>query len=291
MESINDHSEFNAVFTKDYDGTIRITQADKCFIKIIDASKECIGNDITQILNKTDASMIKYYFEQYQGRRYYTTLIREHCGALLLIDAVICFNSINITGTIIDYSNNLKLSMNGLENESEAIVNSYIIACGRIKKVSGLYLFSDINESLVMLMRHNRISRETILHSGVFLNCMKRHLSSAGIISHREKDKEYYYIAGFYPIIYQGMVRELQFFIIPFESSGLENEEVLEQLTPRESTILRLSAEGFDIPKIASCLNISDSTVKTIFYSSFRKINVRTKTEAILKFYGLLRNE
>ncbi len=291
MEPINKYSEFNAVFAKDYDGTIRITQADKCFIKIINASKDCIGSDITQVMNKNDASMIKYYFEQYQGHRYYTTLIREHCGALLLIDAVICFNSINITGTIVDYSNNLKLSMDGLKNESEAIVNNYIIACGRIKKVSGLYLFSDINESLVMLMRHNRMSRETILHSSIFLNCMRRRISSAGIIKHCEKDREYYYIAGFYPIVCQGMVRELQFFIIPFESSALENEEVLGQLTPRESTILRLSAEGFDIPKIAASLNISDSTVKTIFYSSFRKINVRTKTEAILKFYGLLRND
>lgn len=311
-------TEFNAVFEKDFSGKIILKSSDEAFLHLNSLNSENIGQDITGILSKTEAELCDYYYSCYQGRRYYLSFVRNYPNynnILWMVDAVIDFNTINLNGILLDSSSNDLSDIFASHNESEKIINSYILACGRIKLTKNSAYFSDINDYLTILLKQNRISKSCILNSCIYRNCIQRRISSVGMIRYFSEcgfrpisayengavdinpndcrcqietcSMEYHYIVGLYPFIIDNEVSEIQFFLIPFDSAGIISEDVIETLTPRENTILRLTAEGLNLSEIAHTLCISEHTAKTILYNSFRKINVSNKTEAVLKFYGL----
>lgn len=61
-----------------------------------------------------------------------------------------------------------------------------------------------------------------------------------------------------------------------------ENAHLIEDLTEREATVLRLIAEGMNNDEIAELLVVSLSTVKTHVNHIFRKLGVSDRTQAAL---------
>jgi DNA-binding NarL/FixJ family response regulator len=59
-----------------------------------------------------------------------------------------------------------------------------------------------------------------------------------------------------------------------------------EQLSPREQEILECLAKGFLYKEIGEALAISVETVRSHLSSIYRKLHVRTRTEAVIKFLG-----
>jgi two-component system, NarL family, response regulator YdfI len=60
-------------------------------------------------------------------------------------------------------------------------------------------------------------------------------------------------------------------------------EELPEELTPRETDVLRLLAEGFGNREIANRLNISEHTIKFHIRSILGKLRASTRTEAVTR--------
>lgn len=58
----------------------------------------------------------------------------------------------------------------------------------------------------------------------------------------------------------------------------------LEQLTPRETEILNLLSKGFRYKEIAEQLFISRETVRTHIRNIYEKLEVRSNTEAVIKY-------
>jgi DNA-binding NarL/FixJ family response regulator len=58
----------------------------------------------------------------------------------------------------------------------------------------------------------------------------------------------------------------------------------LEQLTPRESEVLKLLAQGFRYQEIADTLGNSISTVRAHVHSIYRKLHVHSRGRAVAKF-------
>ena len=60
-----------------------------------------------------------------------------------------------------------------------------------------------------------------------------------------------------------------------------EHDDVLEKLTNRERTIIRLISQGAQNKDVAEQLHISNHTVKTHLYSAFRKTKARNRIELV----------
>jgi two-component system, NarL family, nitrate/nitrite response regulator NarL len=52
-------------------------------------------------------------------------------------------------------------------------------------------------------------------------------------------------------------------------------------LTPRESTVLALAAEGYSTREIATRLGVASATVKTHLHSAYHKLHVRDRASAV----------
>lgn len=65
-------------------------------------------------------------------------------------------------------------------------------------------------------------------------------------------------------------------------SLNAETEAVLSPLTPRETQILKLIAEGYLNKQIAATLDISEQTIKNHVTSILRKLNANARTEAVV---------
>jgi DNA-binding NarL/FixJ family response regulator len=65
-------------------------------------------------------------------------------------------------------------------------------------------------------------------------------------------------------------------------SNHLENSQNSAELHPREVEVLTLAAKGVGNKKIGDRLGISERTVQTHMVNIFRKLNVTTRTEAVL---------
>jgi DNA-binding NarL/FixJ family response regulator len=68
-----------------------------------------------------------------------------------------------------------------------------------------------------------------------------------------------------------------------FHQAG-PSEDVSENLTPRELEILQLLVAGCFFKEIADQLNISGETVRTHINHIYRKLHVRSRTEAVVKY-------
>ena len=65
------------------------------------------------------------------------------------------------------------------------------------------------------------------------------------------------------------------------QSEGIE--DLAEELTPRETSVLRLLAEGLGNREIANRLNISEHTIKFHIRSILSKLQASTRTEAVTR--------
>ncbi len=73
--------------------------------------------------------------------------------------------------------------------------------------------------------------------------------------------------------------------IFSFQEPVASAAEV-EELSPRETEILELLAQGFANKEIAERLGVSDGTVRWHLRHIYHKLHVRSRTEAALKFHS-----
>ncbi|HKB89966.1 MAG TPA: response regulator transcription factor [Opitutaceae bacterium] len=59
----------------------------------------------------------------------------------------------------------------------------------------------------------------------------------------------------------------------------------LQSLTPREAEVLGLLAQGYVSKEIADKLSISYETVRTFLGNIYEKLHVRSRTEAVIKYF------
>ena len=71
------------------------------------------------------------------------------------------------------------------------------------------------------------------------------------------------------------------------EPSVAVDPHILSMLTPRQCDVLRLLGKGQANKEIARALDISEGTVKIHLAAIFRLLDVRNRTEAVLKASSL----
>ncbi len=71
------------------------------------------------------------------------------------------------------------------------------------------------------------------------------------------------------------------------EPSSTVDPNVMAMLTPRQYDVLRLLGKGQANKEIARALDISEGTVKIHLAAIFRVLEVRNRTEAVLKASAL----
>ena len=70
-----------------------------------------------------------------------------------------------------------------------------------------------------------------------------------------------------------------------FHQQGRNNSD-LSRLSPRESQILDYLAKGYLYKEIADTLRITYQTVNGHIKSIYEKLHVRSRTEAVAKYFG-----
>jgi DNA-binding NarL/FixJ family response regulator len=65
---------------------------------------------------------------------------------------------------------------------------------------------------------------------------------------------------------------------------------ILSRLTPRQQEILKLLAQGFYYKEIGAALGISHSTVRAHLHSAYRKLEVKSRARAVIKFQQRLQS-
>jgi DNA-binding NarL/FixJ family response regulator len=70
-----------------------------------------------------------------------------------------------------------------------------------------------------------------------------------------------------------------------FQQPTAEPESIA-QLTPREQEILALAVKGYRSKEIADALALSPQTVQTHFRNIYEKLHVRSRAEAVARYFG-----
>jgi DNA-binding NarL/FixJ family response regulator len=73
----------------------------------------------------------------------------------------------------------------------------------------------------------------------------------------------------------------------PAEKTSADSAEQVERLSPKESEILKLLAEGAPYKEIADKLEIHIDTVRTHIRRIYRKLHVHSRTDAAMKYLEL----
>jgi DNA-binding NarL/FixJ family response regulator len=84
------------------------------------------------------------------------------------------------------------------------------------------------------------------------------------------------------PAITRRLISE---FTRPRPKSGAASPAALAALTPRETQVLRLVAEGLSNPEIAARLVVTEETVKTHVSRVLTKLGLRDRTQAVVTAY------
>ncbi|MBW8865104.1 MAG: response regulator transcription factor [Verrucomicrobia bacterium] len=71
------------------------------------------------------------------------------------------------------------------------------------------------------------------------------------------------------------------------ETRGGQVGAALGRLTPRQHEILLLLAKGFYYKEIGAALGISHSTVRAHLHSVYRKLEVKSRSRAVIKFHEM----
>lgn len=166
--------------------------------------------------------------------------------------------------------------------------NNHMIAGGRLDICkNGHILFSEINSLMAVYLSEGRISRDFIINTELFTDCMKYDSSAIGAVSFHGKDKRYNYILGVCPAEGIGEEKGISVFAVAVCPQEIISRHQINKLSPREANVLRLTAEGHNAAEISEMLNIATSTTKALLSSSYRKMNVSCKTDALMKLFGL----
>ena len=70
------------------------------------------------------------------------------------------------------------------------------------------------------------------------------------------------------------------------KASNAKNEDIHRKLTQREEEVLSLLSRGFRYKEIAEKLFISTDTVHSHIHKIYEKLQVRSRTEAVIKFFN-----
>lgn len=177
---------------------------------------------------------------------------------------------------------------NQYESISESITHRYMIGCGSLKILQDkAVLFDEMNFLLSSLISEGKLRKKDITESAIFQNCIEQKTAGVGKIIIDDNNSLRHYIFGAYPFVKNSRTTAVSVFVIPTEPVNIICTDLLKYFSPRERNILRLTVEGYSTKDIAISLSISESTVKTILYHCYRKLNVKNRTEAVLKIYGL----
>ncbi|MBR2176679.1 MAG: helix-turn-helix transcriptional regulator [Clostridia bacterium] len=174
-------------------------------------------------------------------------------------------------------------------DRTEYIFDKYIIGLGVIDcSADGRSFFYDINPYLVRLINEKRITKSALISSFPFRSAVSQKISCFGSMDFTTQGEvRLKYIIGAVPVIQSGLVEKIMLYVIPTEKHEMIDSSHFERLTPREGNVVRLALEGMDNKYIGKVLNISEGTVKRELFSSYQKLDVNTKIEALLKLYHL----
>ena len=75
--------------------------------------------------------------------------------------------------------------------------------------------------------------------------------------------------------------------ISSFHEKLAESRKRVPGITPRESELLNLLMQGFSAKEAAFEMHISYETVRDYLKTIYQKLNVRSRTEAVLKYIEL----
>lgn len=289
-------------FSKKYDDRIILTKADESYLKLICAKRDAVGKDVRTFLSDHETKLLYDYLENYCGHIYHLKFIRifpKFDNLLWSQNVIINFPKIIIKGQLLNNTDYAAPDTYVYEDRdycyadstnkslSKCIANNLVIGCGTLEIIDDMILFSEMNLLLSSLIYEKKISRLSITESSVFKNCISKKTYCAGRIKHISYDKEYNYILGAYPVLESADVKTVSLYVIPVTEIKLLYPETVSALNSRERNILLLTAEGQTLKHIACSLNISESTIKNILSTCYKKLNVKNKTQAIMKLYGI----
>lgn len=73
----------------------------------------------------------------------------------------------------------------------------------------------------------------------------------------------------------------------PIAKTDIEKQKLIKKLTPRETDLYNLLLEGYTLKESAVELSVKYSTVNTHMTALYKKLEVNTRAELIIKYRGI----